>query len=82
MGVERFDAQSVVDAVLAAAGQLDALSARAAAFAASLGVDESLGRVLESAVSAAQSRLGWLDRALKHWPWSRTASLVRVRPAT
>lgn len=80
MGIERFDAQSVVDAVLAAAGQLDALSTRAAAFAASLGVDESLGRVLESAVSAAQSRLGWVDRALKHWPWSRTASLVKMPP--
>jgi glycosyltransferase involved in cell wall biosynthesis len=81
MGIDRFDAQSVADAVLAAAGQLDALSARATAFAASLGVDESLRRVLANAVSAAQGRLGWLDRALKHWPWSKTASLVRVRPA-
>jgi glycosyltransferase involved in cell wall biosynthesis len=81
MGIERFDIEGVVEAVLAAADRLDALSTRAAAFAASLGVDESLGRVLANAVSAAQSRLGWFDRALKHWPWSRTASLVRV-PAT
>jgi glycosyltransferase involved in cell wall biosynthesis len=78
VGIERFDAESLAEAVLAAADHLDALSSRAAAFAANLAIDDSLARVLASAVSAAQERLGWHDRMLKHWPWSRTASLVRT----
>lgn len=73
VGMEDFSAESLVRAVLTAADRLEEISSCAASFAASLGVDRSLGTLLARMAAAAKTRERWFDRALKRWPWSAAA---------
>ncbi|WIM12080.1 glycosyltransferase [Enhydrobacter sp.] len=67
VGIDAFASESVAQAVLVAADRLDEISARAASFAADLGIDRSLELLLARTVASAQRPRGWIDKTLKRY---------------
>ncbi len=76
--MDAFTDEGLMQAVLVAAERLDEISARAASFAASLGVDRSLETLLARTVAAAEEPRGWLEKALKRYRGQRLPGVAAV----
>jgi glycosyltransferase involved in cell wall biosynthesis len=64
VGIEAFNAESVVSAILMAVDRLEEMTARAADYAARHSVDEHFERLLSAAAAATERRTSWFARML------------------
>jgi glycosyltransferase involved in cell wall biosynthesis len=78
VGMDAFTDEGLVQAVLVAADRLDEISARAAGFAAGLGVDRSLETLLARTVAAAEEPRGWFKKAFKRYVGQRPPGVATV----
>ena len=78
VGMDAFTDEGLTQAVLVAADRLDEISARAASFAAGLGVDRSLETLLARTVAAAEEPRSWFKKAFKRYVGQRPSDVAAV----